>query len=262
MCRGAPMYFSRYTSAELNAAPASFCACANSPGSSSLCLHDAHAAPAAAGRRLQNHRIADLLRQFQRFLGRLQHPRRSRQHRHARLAHERAGLLLHAHQRITSGPGTDELDAGRLADFGEVRVLAQEAVARMDRVDVGDLGRADDRRNVQVAAGALGRSDADRLVGEAHVRGVAVGLGIDGDGLNPQFLAGANDANRDFAAVGDEDLFKPVRMANSASPYSTGWPFITSLLSMMPECSASISFISFIDSMMQSTLPGCTVSPA
>jgi hypothetical protein len=37
-------------------------------------------------------------------------------------------------------------------------------------------------------------ADADGLVGEADVEGVAVGLGVDGDGLDPKFAAGADDA--------------------------------------------------------------------
>ena len=93
--------------------------------------------------------------------------------------------------RITSGFGPMNLMPRRFADLGEVGVLAQKAVAGMDGVDVGDLRRADDRRNVEIAARALGRPDADGLVGEAHVRAVAVGLGVDGDRLDPQFLAGA-----------------------------------------------------------------------
>ena len=80
------------------------------------------------------------------------------------------------------------MNSGSFADFGEARVFAQEPVARMDRVGVGDFGGADDRGNVQVAAGALGRPDADGLIGEAHVRAVAIGLGVDRYGLNPHSL--------------------------------------------------------------------------
>ena len=64
----------------------------------------------------------------------------------------------------------------------------------MNRVGVGDFGRADDRRNVQIAARALGRADADRFVGEARVQAVAVGFGIDRDRADAQVLAGADDA--------------------------------------------------------------------
>ena len=78
----------------------------------------------------------------------------------------------------------------------------------MDRVGAGDLGRAQHRRHVEIAVGAPGRTDADILVGEAHVQRVLVGLGIDRDGLDAEFAAGANHAQRDFPAVGDQDFFE------------------------------------------------------
>ena len=46
------------------------------------------------------------------------------------------------------------------------------------------------------------------LVGEAHVQRVAVGLGVDRDRADPHLVAGADDAHRDLAAVGDEDLLE------------------------------------------------------
>ena len=52
-----------------------------------------------------------------------------------------------------------------------------------------------------------------------------------------------------------------LRMPNSGIPYSTGLPLATNILAMVPETSASISFISFIASMMQSTWPSLTASP-
>ena len=44
----------------------------------------------------------------------------------------------------------------------------QEAVAGMDRLDVGDLGGGDDARDVEVALGGRRPADADRLVGECR----------------------------------------------------------------------------------------------
>jgi hypothetical protein len=64
--------------------------------------------------------------------------------------------------------------------------------------------RADNGRHVEVALGAGRRADAHRLVGQLHVLGVAVGLGIDHHGLDAHFLAGTLDAQGDFAPVGDE----------------------------------------------------------
>ena len=63
---------------------------------------------------------------------------------------------------------------------------------------------------------------------------VAVGLGVHGDGLDAEFAAGAQDAQRDLAAVGDDDLLEHARrlssMTNSGWPNSTGWPFSTRIL--------------------------------
>ena len=58
--------------------------------------------------------------------------------------HRGARLFFFAHQPRHFRRRPDELDVRGAADFGEVRVLAKQAVAGMDRVDVGDLGRGDD----------------------------------------------------------------------------------------------------------------------
>ena len=62
--------------------------------------------------------------------------------------------------------------------------------------------------HVQVAVGAARRTDADVLVGEPDVQRVLVRLGIDGDRLDAQLAAGMDDAQRDLAAVGDQDLLE------------------------------------------------------
>ena len=112
----------------------------------------------------------------------------------------------------------DELEVAAPADLGEVRVLAQEAVAGVDRLDVGDLGGGDEPGDVQVAVGARRLADADRAVGQLQVGGVAVGLRVDGDDLDAQLLAGADDPQRDLAAVGHQDPLKH----RQASPRSNG----------------------------------------
>ena len=114
-------------------------------------------------------------------------------------------------RRITSGGRADELQAAGLAHFREIGVLREKSVARMHRVAVGDFGRADHRVNIQVAARALGGTDADGFVGEARVQAVAVGFGVDRHGADAQVLAGADDAHGDFAAVGDQDFFKHIK---------------------------------------------------
>jgi hypothetical protein len=78
----------------------------------------------------------------------------------------------------------------------------------MDGLGIGHLGGGDDGGHVQIALGGGRRPDADGFVGQAHVLGLGVGLGIHGHGLDAHLAAGALDAQGDFAAIGDEDFFK------------------------------------------------------
>ena len=68
-------------------------------------------------------------------------------------------------------------------------------------------------RNVEVALARGGRADADGLVGESHVQRFAVGLGVDGDGLDAELAAGADDAQGDLAAIGDQDFLEQWQQA-------------------------------------------------
>jgi hypothetical protein len=80
----------------------------------------------------------------------------------------------------------------------------------VDGVDVGDFRGADDPVGAQVAVGALGSADADGFVCELDVERLDVGLGVDGEGFDAQFAAGADNAQGDFAAVGDQNLLDHV----------------------------------------------------
>ena len=92
------------------------------------------------------------------------------------------------------------------ADLGEVVVLREEAVAGMDRLTSAISAAEMMRGDVEVALGRRRVADADRLVGELQVRGVAVGGGVDDDRLDAHLAAGADDAQGDLTAVGDQDL--------------------------------------------------------
>jgi hypothetical protein len=171
-------------------------------------LGDAHALATAAGGRLDDHGKADLLRELERLVRVLHGARRPRHDRHAHRRHRLARGGLVAHHADLLRRGADERDVGRGAGFRELRVLGQEAVARVDRVGAGDLGGRDDARDAQVRVARRRGADAHVVVGEAHVQGLAVRLGVDGDGLDAQLAARADDAQGDLAAVGDEDFLE------------------------------------------------------
>src|SRR5207248_2536995 len=99
-----------------------------------------------------------------------------------------------------------ELDLAGAADVGEVRVLGEEPITRMNRLDITDLGGGDNPVNLEIAL-ARGRvTDAHRLVGQLEIRCVLVRRRVDHDRLNAHLPAGADDPQGDFSAVGDEDL--------------------------------------------------------
>ena len=169
-------------------------------------VRDLHAAPAAAGRRLHQHRKADRVRERYRLLVGRDAAVGARHHRNAEPLGGALGFDLVAHQADMGGLGTDEVDVVLFEDFGEARVLREEAVAGMHRVGAGDLAGGEQRGNVEVAVARGGRADAHAFVGEPHVHGILVGGRMHGDRRNAQLLAGAQDAQRDLAAVCDQDL--------------------------------------------------------
>ena len=171
---------------------------------------DAHPLPSAARRRLDHQGVADLLGRLPRFLQVVHAPRGARDDRHAGVLHGAPGLRLVAHLPDLLRAGPDEDEPRPLADLGELGVLCQEAVAGMDGLGAGDLGRGDDPGDVEVALPARRVADAHVLVGEADVEGVAVGLGIDRHRPHAQLAAGADHPERDLAPVGDQDLAEHV----------------------------------------------------
>jgi hypothetical protein len=126
-------------------------------------------------------------------------------HRDARFLGELARLVLVPQAPHGLLGRADELDVARAADLGEVGVLREEAVAGVDGLDVADLGGADEAGDVQVAFRGGGGADADGFVRQAQVGRVAVRFAEDSHDFDAQVAAGPDDAQGDFAAVGNKD---------------------------------------------------------
>jgi hypothetical protein len=95
--------------------------------------------------------------------------RRSRQHRHARAFGQQSRLHLVAEQLEYFRPRPDEFDSFVGASMSELRVLAEKAVARMDRVASRGLGDRDDLFEVEIGGGARA-AQRTRLVGLARMQ--------------------------------------------------------------------------------------------
>ena len=115
----------------------------------------------------------------------------------------------------------DEFNTFRLGGFYQKRLSIGSQVyllnekekmifgrAQVENIDVGDLGGADDAADLQVALGARAGPDANRMVSELHVHRVDIGFGVNSDRFDVEFTASANDAEGDFATVGNQDAFE------------------------------------------------------
>ena len=104
------------------------------------------------------------------------------------------------------GGRSDERRAGIGDRACECGFLAQEAVARMDRVRARVAQRFQDRVDIEIRLFRRRRPDEDLLVRFGDVRRVRVRVRINRDGRDAETFAGANDAASDLTAICDQDL--------------------------------------------------------
>ena len=226
---------------------------------------DLHPAPAAAAGSLDDDGVADFGGDRACFADLADRAIAPGNERQAQRARGPLGGDLVAHRADMFGLGPDPGDVVRFDDLGELGVFGQEAVAGMDRVGMADFGGRNDVGHVEIAVGRAGRADADRVVGQSHMHGIGIGGGMHRHRLDTHFMGGAVDAQRDFAAIGDQDAGdthgRAQPMTTSGWSNSTGWAFSTRIDLTVPALSAVIGFITFIASTISSVCPSLTLSP-
>ena len=181
----------------------------------------AHAPPAAAGRRLDEQRQADLAGVGRRW---------SRQHRHAGGAHQRLGLDLRAHRGDGRGRRADPRQPGRRSTArANVGRLGEEAVAGVDGVGAGAAGGVDQQVGAQVGVGGGRARQVHGGVAGGDVQGVGVGVAEHGDRADAEAAARAGDAAGDLPPVGDEhcvdhgfEVGRPSGTGDAAPPDASG----------------------------------------
>ena len=168
--------------------------------------HEAHSAPATAGRRLHHHRDADApgLGDQRRvgLIGTLV----TRHARHAGRDHHALGGGFVAHRVNGVRRRPDEDESGGRARAREVGILRQKPIAGVNRVRARGLRSREQRRDIEVAVARGRRTDAHRLVGLCGMQRALVGVRIHSDGAIAHRARGADDAAGDLAPVGDENL--------------------------------------------------------
>jgi hypothetical protein len=224
----------------------------------SVRVNHAHAAAAAAARGLDDQGIADVLGDAEILVcvG-ADGPIGTRHAGDAGCLHDLDRRDLVAHQADGLGARTDEYEAAFFDALGEIGVLREKPIARMDGDRVGHFRGADDGGHVQVGKAGLGRPDAHGLIGQQNVLGIEIGGRMHGDRLDTEFAAGTKNAKRNLAAIRDDDFFdhRDYSMMNNGWPNSTGSPFLARIDVTRPALSDSIWFIIFMASMMHRICP-------
>ena len=124
----------------------------------------AQPAAATAGRRLDQHRIADLVGLLLEEFPVLPLAVIARHHGNAGLLHQGLGAILDPHGAHGRRRRPDESNAGLVAGIDEVGVLGEKSVAWMHAFGGSLLRHLDDPRDGEIAVARRRRTDAIRLV--------------------------------------------------------------------------------------------------
>ena len=168
-------------------------------------VRNAHALAAAAGRRLDHDRVADLIGDLGRLRFVFDHAEMAGHGRDLGGSRGLFALDLVAHRGDGFGVRPDEDNAGIRKRGGERRALGEEAVARMHRLGARRFARGDDLLDDEIALRRRRRTDQHRLVGHLDMERVAIGLGIDRHRGNAHAARGLDNPAGDLAAIGNQD---------------------------------------------------------
>ena len=172
-----------------------------------LLFDDAHPATATTPARLQHQRETDFIGETQDLRIVVRQRIRRRHDRHVGSYRKRSRFDLVAEPLHGLRCRTDKGDAGLRAHACEVGILREESVTRMDCIGAGVLSDPDDVLHIQIRRyRALALADQIRLAGVEAMQGQAILGRIDADGWNVQLTGRAKHADRNLAAIGDEDL--------------------------------------------------------
>ena len=80
----------------------------------------------------------------------------------------------------------------------------------MHRISAGDFACRQKGRDIEIGIAALGRADADALIGEPHMHRVGVSRRMHGNSCDAKLFARAENPEGYFAAIGNQDLLKHV----------------------------------------------------
>mmetsp|Transcript_24837 Transcript_24837/g.80003 ORF Transcript_24837/g.80003 Transcript_24837/m.80003 type:complete len:494 (-) Transcript_24837:45-1526(-) len=127
---------------------------------------------------------------------------------HSCALHDGLGCALGSHVENRLRRGANEGDALLIAQGGELGILGQKPVARVDCLRASALAHVQNAVHEQVRLSRRGLADVECLVRHGHMLRLAVCIAEDSDRANAQTPGGPHDAARDLTAVCDQNLIK------------------------------------------------------
>src|SRR5579863_6562963 len=128
-----------------------------------------HPAPAAARRRLDQHRVADLVSFLLEEFRVLAIAVIAGHYWNAGFLHQRLGAVLKPHRADRRGGRTNEDEAGAGASLGEIRILGQEPVAGVNALGSGLVRDLDQFVGREIALARFRGADEIGLVAKARM---------------------------------------------------------------------------------------------
>ncbi len=167
--------------------------------------HDAHAASTSAHGGFHDERKTDFAGRLAGLGGRAYGKLCPRQNGNAGRGGEPAGRGLITEQFEQLRRGTNKSNAGVLASAGQCGILGEKTISGMDGVDALLAGQSNNARDVQISFDrTFTGADQVGFVGFEAMQAEAVLQGINANGAEVEFIGGAENANRDFTAVGSQ----------------------------------------------------------
>jgi hypothetical protein len=121
--------------------------------------------------------------------------------------HLASGRLL-AHRPDTGRGRADPYAPTIRHRLGELGILGQKPVPRVDRIRPHPLRRLKDSVDPQIRIPCRGRPHFVRSIRHPHVGRSPIGLRVDRRGLDTSFLAGPENAHRDLTPIRHEDTLE------------------------------------------------------
>ena len=170
--------------------------------------YDAHSLAAASGRRLEQYRIAELLRDLRRLFCVGQRLGSPGHHGYSVRDRECPRRGLAAHRRDRFGGRADPDESRVTHRSREPFPLGQKSVAGMNGFGASQLCGFYDLVAAQIALARGRRADEHGFVRLAHVRRPHVGFAVDSHRLYSELLARPDHTQRDLAAIRNQDFLK------------------------------------------------------